>query len=461
MSPWIDRSAPPAPGARRPRALPSLERRRLASGLELVLAPRASAPLVELALLLPAGAERDPVRRAGLAALAAALADEGSERRTGAELAAILERLGGSLASRADWDRSTVQASVLAGDLRRGLELVAEVALRPAFPAHEVERLRRQALAEIHRRRDDPSALAEECLMHHLYAGTPYAAPLVGSPETLAEMTRQDLVDFHAGHYCISASTLVVAGDFSVDAVLELAAEFFSGAAEVAVPAPPEIVPARLASPRVVVVDRPGAPQSELRVGLAGIPRSHPDRTALGLINMVLGGKFTSRLNLNLRERHGITYGASSRLVDRRGPGPVVLASAVATEAAGLAVRESLAELARLASEPIDGEELAEARSYLLGVFPYGLQTIEGLFARALDVARFGLPVDHFARSLDELEALDPATLSRVARDHLRATQSWIVVVGPAEQLEPQLADFGELERWRPPASRTEAARPS
>lgn len=457
----IDRGAPPTPGAPRPRALPSLERRRLASGLELLLAPRSSAPLVELALLLPAGAERDPVGRAGLAALAAALADEGSDRRTGTELAALLERLGGSLASRADWDRGTVQASLLAKDLRRGLELVAEVALRPAFPEHEVERLRRQALAEIQRRRDDPSALADECLMRHLYAGTPYAAPLVGSPETLADLTRREIVDFHAGHYSVAASTLVVAGDFSVDAVLELAAEVFSGAARVAVPAPPEISPDRLASPRVVVVDRLGAPQSELRLGLAGIPRDHPDRTALGLINMVLGGKFTSRLNLNLRERHGITYGAASRLVDRRGPGPFVLASAVSTEAAGLAVRESLTELARLVSEPIDGEELAEARSYLLGVFPYSLQTIEGLFARALDVARFGLPVDHFARALDELEALDPATLSRVASDHLRATQCWIVVVGPAEQLEPQLAEFGELTRWCPPASRDDAARSS
>jgi len=434
---------------------------RLASGLELLLAPRASAPLVELALLLPAGAERDPAGRAGLAALTAALADEGSARCTGAELAAILERLGGALASRADWDRATVQASLLAKDLRRGLELLAEVALRPAFPEHEVERLRRQALAEIHRRRDDPSALADECLMRHLYAGTPYEAPLVGSPEALAELTRQDIVDFHAGHYSVPASTLVVAGDFSPEGAVELATELFAGAARVAVPAPPEIVPGRLASPRVVVVDRPDAPQSELRVGIAGIPRSHPDRTALGLINMVLGGKFTSRLNLNLRERHGITYGASSRLVDRRGPGPFVLASAVSTGAAGLAVRESLGELARLVSEPIDGEELAEARSYLLGVFPHSLQTIEGLFARALDVARFGLAVDHFARSLDELEALDPATLSRVARDHLRATQSWIVVVGPAERLEPQLAEFGEVERWRPPASRNDAARPS
>ena len=201
---------------------------------------------------------------------------------------------------------------------------------------------------------------------------------------------------------------------------------------------------------RVVVVDRPGAEQTELRVGQPGVPRRHPDRVALGVLNTLLGGKFTSRINLNLRQRNGFTYGASSRFVDRKTRGPFVVSAAVTTAATGQAAQEVLGELRRIRDEPVSPAELDQTRNYLLGVFPYGLQTIEGLSARLDEIALYGLPLDTPARYLAEVAAIRPEDLARLARAHLRPDEALVVAVGPAEELTKQLRDIAEPELWQP-----------
>jgi zinc protease len=198
-----------------------------------------------------------------------------------------------------------------------------------------------------------------------------------------------------------------------------------------------------------VVVDRPGAEQTELRIGHSGVPRRHADRVGLGVLNALLGGKFTSRINLNLRERHGFTYGASSRFVDRRSRGPFLVSTAVQTSSAARATEEVLAELRRLREEPVPSSELDETRNYLLGVFPYGLQTIEGLAAHLDEIAVYDLPLDTPARYLAEVAAIRTDEISRLARAHLHPDEALIVAVGPAEELTRQLRSLGEPELWR------------
>jgi zinc protease len=441
----LDRSAPPPGGPRHRVAFPPFERETLSNGLELVVASRPGVPLVDLALLLPAGGDRNPEERPGLAALVASLADEGSDRRSGLEIATEVERLGGGLASHADWNSAQVEISLLADDLERALEILFEVATLPAFPAGEVERLRSQTLTELERRRDQPALLAEEALADLLYRGTRYGHLLQGNRASLSALERSEIVSFHAACYRSAGSRLVVVGEVEAAGVRTGVERVFGGWTSGAATAPALPDPAR-AERRVVIVDRPEGAQTELRIGQVGPPRTDPDRTRLGVLNALLGGKFTSRLNLNLREKRGFTYGVTSRFVDRRGPGPFVVAAAVANESVGAAVAETYAELARLLDEPVTAAELDETKSYLLGVFPYTLQTNGGILARLADIALYGLPSNHFERALAEIEATTADDLLGLARRHLTPERSGVVAVGPAALLAPQLERFGAVE---------------
>ena len=443
-----DRSRRPTAGERRPFRFPEFRREHLDNGLELVLVPRREIPLVEVLLQLPAGSDRNPLERPGLAALTASLVDEGTAERSGPEVAATVERLGGSLATHADWNSAGIEAGALARDLATALDLIAEVARRPSFPQAELERLRRQALAELLRRQDQPAVLAEEAQSRALYAGTPYGALLLGDEAALEGLTRDQVVAFHAACYRPSRAALLVAGDFDPDAAQRRVEDCLGGWKGDPPPPPAPIRPDSRGR-RVILVDRPGAAQTELRIAQVGVPRTHPDRTRLGLLNAILGGKFTSRLNLNLRERHGFTYGVTSRFVDRRGPGPFVIATAVANEVAGAAAREALAEVERLRAEPVGDDELAETRDYMLGVFPYTLQTHADVLGRLAELTLWGLPDDHYERALAEVASTTAADLLDLARRHLRPEEAILVAVGPAAQLRPQLEGFGEVEAAR------------
>ncbi len=441
----VDRSRAPRAGQRREFAPPEPRRHRLANGVELLLAPRAGIPRVLMSLLFPAGGERNPLDRPGLAALTGGLLDEGTARRDGEALALALERLGATLTTGADWDTGHADLAAFSRDLESGFDALAEVTLEPSFPPAEVERVRRQTLAEIQRRRDQPGLVADEALAGLLYSGSPYGSLLAGTKESVEALDRETIAGFHARSYVAAGAKLVVGGDFDPDRVLALAEARLGRAMTATATAPPPAAPAAAAR-RIVIVDRPDAAQTELRIGKSGVPRTHPDRTRLGLLNALFGGKFTSRLNLNLRERHGYTYGVSSRFVDRRGTGPFVIGAAVANEVAGAATSEVFAELRRLSDAPVEPAELAESRDYLLGVFPYTFQTVGGLMARLTDLAVHGLPNDHWRRSLAEIAATTADELLPLARRHLDPERMVIVAAGPARELAPQLAPLGEVE---------------
>ncbi len=437
------------------------------SGTQVFVAARAGVPLIELEVLLAAGGEHNPPERPGLAAMTASMIDEGTARRTGPELAAELERRGGSLSCHADWDAARLRLHLLSSDLEYGLALLAELLFEPAFPEHELERLRQQTLAELQRRADQPAAVADEAFARHLYAGTIFASPLAGDPAALLGLRRDELLEFHRDRYRLERGALVVAGDVEPERLRAAITGAFpapAGAGAAALPEATRATAAGAASPagdpgtpartlRIVVVDRPKAEQTELRIGHLGVPRRHPDRVGLGILNTLLGGKFTSRINLNLRERHGFTYGASSRFVDRRSCGPFVVSAAVTTSAIGRAAQEVLGELRRIRAEPVRPSELDETRNYLLGVFPYGLQTVEGLAARLDEIALYDLPLDTPARYLAEVAAMRTEELTRLAQAHLFPDQALVVAVGPAEVLMPQLEELGTPQLWRPPAS--------
>lgn len=444
----VDRSGPPPAGPLEPYSFPAFGRRTLAGGLQVLAAPVDRAPLVDLSLVLPAGGRFDPPGGAGLATLVSALLDEGTEARSALEIAGAVERLGGRLETGADWNVATISVRLLSEFLEEGLRLLAELLLTPTFPADEVERTRRQRLTDLLRRQDQPGVVASDHFNALVYGDGVYGRPLVGVPEDVRSVDRETLVGFYRRHYAPGSATLIGVGELDSEAFAGLAAEVLASAPPGEPPAAPEIAPPPAAGRRVRVVDRPGAAQCELRVGHAGVPRDHPDWTALSLLDTLLGGKFTSRLNLNLRERHGFTYSVSSRFVPRLGAGPFVVNTAVANPVAGAAVREVLAELERLREEPVSEEELRDTKSYVLGVFPYTLQTVSAVLYHLENLTVYGLPDDHYApeRYLERLEAVTPDEILRVSRERVHPKRAAIVAVGPAAELAPQLEGLGELE---------------
>lgn len=442
----LDRSQPPPPGAVRPFCFPAFQRYQVDNGPTVLVAPVARTPLVLLELLAPAGAQSDPDPLPGVATLTAGLLDQGTAHRSAPEICAAIEELGGTLSCGANWDTAAAEVEIQAQDLDRGLALLAEVVTEPSFPAEELERARRQRLAELLRRRDQPSVQADLRLMREIYGqGSIYGRSILGDRDSVTAVQRDDVARFYNCRYPLSGATLIAVGELAPQRLLEAAAEAFAGSPEAAAPQTPEIPQPPPSASRVVIVDRPSASQTELRVGKVGIPRRHADHITLKVMNCLFGGKFTSRLNLNLREQHGYTYGVSSQFVARLGPGPFVISTAVATAVAGGATEQILAEVDRLRSEPPTAEELAVAQRYLVGTFPYLLQSLRGLTARLEELAVYGLDDRYFHRYADEVAAVEADDVLRVAREHLDPEQMVVAAVGPAAALAPQLETFGPV----------------
>ncbi len=443
----LDRRQPPPPGPRRPFRFPHLERHTILGGVELLLAPLPGRGLTQIALLCPGGAQHETAAEAGLATFTASLLDEGTSTSSALDIARRLEGIGGSLVTTADWDALYLAAGVPAEHGERALGLLAELAGDASFPEHEIERLRRQRRAELRRRSAQPAFLAAVQLAAAIYGDGAYGHPLLGNDASVAGLDRERIVRFTRRHVVPAGATLVAVGDFEPAAFAascerHLASWVASATAESPGPAP---TPRPTAQRSIWIVDRPGSMQTELRCGHAGIPRRHPDFARLQVLNSILGGKFTSRLNLSLRERHAVTYGAHSRISGRLGPGPIVLGAAVANEAAGLALTEMLAELDLLREAQAAEQELNDARDYLLGVFPYGLQTVDGISHRLETLAAHGLPDDYFADYLARIEAVTAAELLDCARARLHPKIAAAVAVGPVDELRPQLEPHGEV----------------
>lgn len=434
----LDRSRPPARRDARAFAFPEFEQRELPCGLRTLRLAVSGLPLVHLRLLLRAGGQHAPDGFPGLPSMTAALLDEGTARRTGPELAARIEGLGGYLGTGAGWDSTVVQTEVLAKDLDTGLELLAEVAREPSFPDHEVGRVRRQIQAEIQRREAQPAAIATRHFESVIYDGSVYGAPVIGTREALEAIDRNRVVDFYARHLTPVGATLVAVGEIGSQELAGLAERVFEGWSGSKLEQP-ELATSPQDALRIEIVDRPEAAQTEIRVGHVAIPRAHPRYLPAAVLGCLLGGKFTSRLNLNLREARGFTYGVRSSFGKRIGPAPFVIATALANEHVGEALTEIFGEVRRLLDQPPSAAEVADTRDYLIGSFPYSVETLHGLASRLSDLAVYDLGDDYYAGYGDALRAIDAQELLDTARELLAPEHSVVVCVGPAKELLPQL----------------------
>jgi zinc protease len=412
--------------------------------MQLVVAPVSKLPVVTVLMVIEAGATSDPPGRDGLAQLTARLLPEGTERSSGTEFAERLERLGASVEAHADWDIGVARVTVLTEHLEEAMELFGEMLRTPAFPEREVERLKAERLAELLQIRADPGALADEMFARFAYEpASRYSRPAGGAVRDVEAISRDDVARFYEARYRPAGMTLVAAGDITADRIEHLArATFGDWIGAPTGPATTSDAPARQTR-AVHVVAKADAPQSELRVGHPGVPRNTADYFPTVVMNAVLGGLFSSRINLNLREAHGYTYGAFSAFDWRRRAGPFAVDTAVKTAVTDAAAREILNEIERMRAEEIRPEELSLATSYLDGVFPIRYETTDAIAAALANLIIYGLADDYFDRYREHVRAVTAADVLRAAQAHLHPDRVQIVAVGDPSVVRGPLAALG------------------
>lgn len=437
----VDRSGPPPAGPLRPFHVPPIERYTVGEGLPLYVVRLARLPVVTAALVLrSAGETAVGPDEAGRAALTADALEGGTQRRSGTALAEALEAVGADASVGAGWDTTTASVSSPADRWSEGLDLLAEMVLAPSFPESEVDRSRDQALARVRQRSKDPSALASDWSAALYYAdGEPYGRPLHGTEESILGLGRDSLVGFAESHYRPAAAGLVVVGDVDGAEVERVAEGILAGwSGEAPIPRPPA-GGARHDHRTIHVVHRPGSVQSELRLGHPGAARSIPDHTELVVANAILGGTFGSRLNMNLREDRGFTYGARSSFAFRRGPGPFSVSTAVDTEVTAEAVEEAFKEVERFVSDGPTDLEVRSARDYIAGVFPLRLETTGGVAARVSELLVHQLPDADWTHRREQIRAVERDAAHEAIRRHLHPDRLTVVVVGDADAVVPGL----------------------
>jgi len=431
----------PSPAPSRDYHFPHFDRRTLSNGVQLLVAPVAKLPLVTVLAIVEAGASVEPHGQQGVAALTARLLLEGAAGMDGAALADRFEGIGASVEAHANWDVATVSLTMLSDRLPAALALVRDLLRWPAFREREVQRLKKQRLADLLQQLAEPRELADEQFAHAAYhAAARYAAPEEGDAASVRALNRTDVQAFYAARYQPSGTTLIFAGDVTMDTAAALAESLFGDWKGVRLaPAPSGIDTAQLGR-LVRVVAKVDAPQSELRVGHAGLPRTTADYFDVMVMNAVLGGLFSSRINLNLREAHGYTYGASSTFEWRRSAGPFVVQTAVKSDVTGAAVQEILNEIERIRTAPINEDELTLATSYLDGVFPIRYETTAAIAGALENLVIHDLPEDYYDVYRSKVRAVTTDGVLRAAQQHLHPEQLRIVVVGDPDVVAAPVA---------------------
>ena len=442
----ITRTRLPEPGPSPPYTFPAIDKSTLPNGLRLWTVHHPQVPLVAFMLLLRCGAAADPAGQDGLAAITADMLDEGTGDRSAIDMHEAIARLGAQFDTDIGSDATVTSLTVLTRFAGRALALLADIVVRPALREADFSRVRQLRLHRLTQMRDIPGAVADRAFLKLLYGIRPYGHSPIGNEASLASMTIDDVRAFHRTAIRPSAATLIAVGDCDHAGIRELAHEAFAGWAGVAhgAAAPDG---ARPRGARLNVVPRPKAPQSELRIGHVGVARNTPDYHALLVGNAVLGGQFVSRINLNLREGKGVTYGARSAFEFRRRPGPFLLQASVQTSATAQAIEESIREIGDIRGpRPVTPEELSLGISGITRGYARNFETADQIARAAMQLALYDLPDDEFVEFVQRIEGVTIDEVSRVMTAHVDPARLITLVVGDLDTIGPDLRrlDLGD-----------------
>ncbi len=450
------RRQPPEALPPRPIKIPREVETTLPNGLRIAIVEDRRLPLVSFRLVFPAGDAHDPADLPGLLDMLTGLLTEGTESHTSKEIADEVARMGATLSSGASSDYTTVAASALSSFSDNMLGLLAEVALKPSFPEHEIELARQNTKESLRQQRAQPSFLSNEMVSRVIFGEHPYSK-IAPTPASLDAIARDDLVRFHRATFIPNHSVLIVVGDVKADELLKRVERLFGGWKKGDTPGSHFPGLPRRTGRSAYVIDRPGSAQSNLVIANAGIRRTSPDYFPMLLMHTVLGATASSRLFMNLREEKGYTYGAYSSLDARRTAGTFRVSAEVRTQVTGDSLREFFYELDRIRNEPVTDKELADAKSYLTGVFPIRLETQEGLIDQLVQIRMLDLPADYLETYRDRLQAVTTEQIREVAQKHVTPDQAAIIVVGDGGEVLEEVGKFtSEIEFYNTAGKRKE-----
>jgi zinc protease len=461
------RSQAPAPLPPRPISIPTRNETTLANGLKLVVVEDIRLPLVSYRLAFRVGGAFDPPEVPGLLDLLAGLMPEGTASRTSKEIADQIARMGASISAGANSDYTIVGASALSQFNDPVMDLLAEVALEPSFPENEVALAKQNTKESLRQQRAQPSFLASEMVSRVMFGDHPYSV-VAPTPESIDRASRDEFVRFHRSKLVPNNAVFIVVGNVRYEDILKRTESLFStwqrGEDVVANFPPPPVRTKRTA----YLVDRPGSAQSNIVIANSGITRTNPDYFSLLLMHTVLGANASSRLFMNLREDKGYTYGAYSNLDARRSAGTFRCTAEVRTPVTGDSIKEFFYELDRIRKEPVSAKEIADAKSYLTGVFPIRLETQEGLTDQLVQTKMLNLPDDYLERYRDRVQAVTVEDIQRIAQMYVKPDEAALIVVGDGasvlEQMKPYCEDievYNTAGKRKTPGAATEATDPA
>ena len=431
-----DRSVAPKTGELPAFTPPAIERRALSNGLPVWIVELHKVPVAEVTLVLKTGASADPAGKPGTANLTADMLDEGAGNRGALEIADAVDYLGADLSTESSFDSSAISLHVPVARLQEAVAIMADVALRPTFPDKELQRVRDERLTSLLQAEDDPETLIRIAFPRLVYGATHrYGAPSTGTAGAIKSMTSSDLRAFHQRVYVPANAALIVAGDTSATAVVPLLESAFGAWNGVAAPATALPAPAPAKARQVILIDKPGAAQSQIAIGGVGVPRSTPDYFPIRVLNTVLGGAFTSRLNTNLREVHGYAYGAGSSFDMRLAAGPFSASAGVQTDKTADALREFFKELEGI-HLPIPQNELEKAKNYLALQLPRGFETTGSVAASLAAAFVYDLPRDYFGTYTQQVRAVTADAVKRAADRYIQVDKLTVVIVGDRKVIE-------------------------
>ncbi|MEO8337154.1 MAG: pitrilysin family protein [bacterium] len=435
----LDLTKPPMLGAPPTLSVPSIVTRQLANGLKIIVVEQHELPLADMLLQVRTGGEADPAGKPGAAGLTSSMLMEGTTSRTSLQIDDQQAFLGVTIGAGSGWEQSTVSLHTPTAQLDSAMLLLADIVLHPAFPAADLERVRKARLTALQQQRDRGPAIADRAYAAALYGSdNAYGRPLAGTELSIAALTRNDLMKFYGTFYRPNNATLLVVGDVKPDDIERRAQVLFGTWARAEVPSVMAANAASAKTTTLVLVDKPGAAQSSFRLGGIGAARSTKDFFALQVMNTLLGGSFGSRLNQNLREKHGYTYGASSGFSYRRSAGPFTAAAEVVTSKTDSALVEFMREMAAI-RDTVPSDELERAKRYLQLGLPQGFETTRGIAGQLLPLVTYDIPLDFYNTAVQRIGAVTQADIQRVAREYIDPAKLTVVIVGDKKVIEPGL----------------------
>lgn len=433
---------PPRPLAAHEVTFPPYEIRSLSNGMRVVAVLHHEQPAVSIRLLIGAGSAQDPKGKAGVANLMASLLDQGTTSRTAQEIADQIDFIGGDLGTGAATDLAFVNAVVMKDSFATAMDLVADIARHPAFAPEEIARQKDQILSSLRVNEEDTGYIADTVIDRLVYGFHPYGVPNSGTEESVGSLTREDLQAFHDQYFVPNNMILAIVGDVTSDEAFAAADRVFGNWPRGDLPAATAIDPPP-SERRIVIVDKPDAVQTSIRVGELAIPRKDPDYMTWDLTVKILGGEGANRLHQVLRAQYGLTYGAEANAESRKDAGDFVAETETRTDTTGQALRLMVDEFARLARERVGDRELSDAQAYLAGSFPLTIETPDQIATQVLNVLFYDLPISDIGSFRERVLAVTADDIQRVARRYIRTDRLSIVLVGNARAFASQLIELG------------------